>query len=444
LNLDQNQLTSFDPTNQLPKLQYLSLNNNKISKLPQKLDLMTPNLKSISLSSNNFSTIEAFPILPQLDTVYLQSNKLTEIPKNAFSNLKNIKNLYLNRNHLTKFETDLNFPNLTNLALGYNKISNIPKNFLSTTPNLQYLNMDSNQLTTLEVFSNLTELESLSVNYNNISSIQPDFFAKHPKLRAIGLYGNRCINAYLSTSGTLTLEEVAKSHLFFCYTGTTPVPTTRPSVPTTRPSVTTTRPPATTTTTTTVNPNLPVQTCRFSNHRDRGYTCTLSRISYLSDSDDFTITGNHLAGKTDEQVHSVVFLRSTLGKVPKNIFLKFKNLKSLDIAGTGLTKADEYTFEACGKLKDLDASDNDISVVKEGFLASCTHLENVMIENNLISKISPWNVLIKGLKHLKSLSLLYNVCVDETFTKTNFSEIYEKTNSKPMKSCFKNFINGQI
>ena len=190
------------------------------------------------------------------------------------------------------------------------------------------------------------------------------------------------------------------------------------------------------------DPPPPVKQCKFSNHPKNGYTCTLSGVSVTADSVEFVIAGQHLAGKNDSDVVSVVLIRSLLEKVPVVIFERFTNLDFLDISNTGISIANENTLKNCGNLKHLDASVNDISSIREGFLSSCKHLENVWVENNLINSISPWNVLITGSKSLKVLSLLDNTCVDESFSDSKFSKIYEQGSSRPLQACFENFLAG--
>lgn len=264
---------------------------------------------------------------------------------------------------------------------------------------------------------------------NKIASIQTNFFSSHPKLTSIDLAGNVCINQRLRATSTLTLEEVAKPFTETCYSNwneTSPQTTTR------------------STTTTTTSQPLPVIPCKFSNHPQNNYTCTLSRVTFNDDSDAFSLGGQHLPGKTDDDVVSVVFLRSTLDKVPKAVVDKFPNLNFLDISNSRMTKADGKTLENCGKLKNLDASGNDFSMIREGFLSSCKNLKNAWIENNLITSISPWNNLIKNAKSIKKLSFLDNICVDDIFSNINVSEAYEMNLSKPLRECFENFLSGTV
>jgi hypothetical protein len=143
-----------------------------------------------------------------------------------------------------------------------------------------------------------------------------------------------------------------------------------------------------------------------------------------------------LPGKSDPDVISVVFLRSSLHTVSSVVIEKFSNLSFLDVSNSGITKGDENT------LKNLDISDNDIATVRGGFLESCKNLKNVWIENNLITSVSPWNSLIKGSKTLRKFSFYNNLCVDESFENVNFSQAYEKTEEKPLRLCFENFLSG--
>lgn len=89
-----------------------------------------------------------------------------------------------------------------------------------------------------------------------------------------------------------------------------------------------------------------------------GYTCTISNITFNSEFDEFVFIGDHLDGKSDEDITGVVFKYSSLKKVPVTIFEQFVNLEFLNVKGTGLKVVDGETFGSCSNgLKWIDASD---------------------------------------------------------------------------------------
>ena len=119
LDLSHNQLQEIFTLNQLPNLQSLNLQGNKISKIEEY----------------------AFKSLPNLITLNLNLNDLTgSIPTNAFSGLTNLKNLTLSSNELSSLSKDVlkPLPNLVKLHLDSNQLKNLPTG-ISYLKKLQYL-----------------------------------------------------------------------------------------------------------------------------------------------------------------------------------------------------------------------------------------------------------------------------------------------------------------
>ena len=166
-----------------------------------------------------------------------------------------------------------------------------------------------------------------------------------------------------------------------------------------------------------------------------GYTCTLSNVQFLND-DFVNIAGVHQNGKSNEDVTGVVFVNSELIKIPMEIFETFTNMHSLVVKGTKLALMNENTFELCGKLKYLDASDNQIRDINKSSLEKCTELETLNLHNNFITKIEPCNNFLIKLTKLQNLSLTRNMCIDENFKHEKLHENLKEMVLKKLNRCF--------
>ena len=176
INLAENNLSWSINFSGLTYLEYLYLQNNQLTSIPEHSMDSLSNLKYLELSHNNISTIpdSVFYYLISLTDLNLSDNDITTLPDGVFDSVI-LHSLNLGSNHLTSLSTTL-FNNLTNL---------------------RQLSLENNQLTTLpESLVNLTQLESdgwLNVHHNHINYYrlsQPllDFLdAKNP----VSKYGDR-------------------------------------------------------------------------------------------------------------------------------------------------------------------------------------------------------------------------------------------------------------
>lgn len=85
------------------------------------------------------------------------------------------------------------------------------------------------------------------------------------------------------------------------------------------------------------------------------YTCFL-KIYNPNGFDNFTdISGEHLLGKTDDDVlHISAYITSETPIIPSIICEKYKNLIRISFSMTGLSKIDENSLKNCAKLTSLD------------------------------------------------------------------------------------------
>lgn len=383
-------------------------------------------------------TVGTVPFLPvgifqdfyNVKTVNLTASGLQEVFQNSFKGGSNIQTINLSYNLLTSIPTQAfaDCVNLVTLNLNYNRIATVSNDAFPTQPSLALL-LSYNNLTILEFPQTTSNIKSISVAFNQIAAIEDDFFERLPNLLTLNFGRNNCSSFSITRNVNQTIQSLAAPYILVCYenwkkyaaTTTTIAPTT----------VTTELPPPT---------NPPVEKkCKFSIVSSFGYTCTLTQISYSSESTNaFTIGGTHLGGLSNTDVVAVFFQKSQLSIVPSVVFDKFVNLSYLVVASTGLIQADENTLKNCGSLKYIDASSNLFITINSNFLNSCANLVTVLLNYNKIYGIAPSSFLNQQ-KQLKEVGLLSNNCTNSYFFDNNLSQNYLSTVAPSLEQCFANF-----
>lgn len=451
---------------------YAYIKKGKFEAFPAEVLKNFPNIYNLNFYRNSINqlTAKSFENGQNLKYVDLRNNQLTSISADIFRNLPLLSSLYISNNQIAKID-DLAFaesPKLVYIDARSNNLTNI--NFVNVLPNIAYINVESNLIREIDFSKVFFKLTTLYIQSNEIEAINPVSFYNAPSLQIFDFSFNQCFNSSLKLNQKLIAQSVEEP-LKPCYekwyeiypTTTAEIVTEPPTteVPTTEQPTTevTTEQPSTepasiepSTEPTTIEPTteqsttlkptpLPAQQCNFYIDRIFGYTCALTHVHYQNEtSGNFRITGKHLSGKNNNHVNGVVFLRSSLARVPDIIFKQFKNLTHLDISHAEIKEADENTFGLCGKLQYLDASGNDIERIGETFLSKCKDLEVINLNNNLIDSISPCGSFLKRQEKLKDITVLFNKCIDQYFYHDNLIANYDDILAEPFYQCFVNFL----
>ncbi|XP_035740197.1 protein artichoke-like [Vespa mandarinia] len=155
---------------EMPRLKYFSISNNKINSLDQFIFKNTPELVTLNLSNNQLAHIlpKVFYGLDLLENLYLDHNELSSI--NSLSRLSNLSVLYVSHNNIREIGSEdiSNARILKKLYLDHNKIENIHKNTFSELESLEELYLESNNLAKLPVgwANNLRNLRYLNLSNN--------------------------------------------------------------------------------------------------------------------------------------------------------------------------------------------------------------------------------------------------------------------------------------
>ncbi|KAL8513147.1 hypothetical protein ACS0TY_019363 [Phlomoides rotata] len=186
IHFSYNELSGTLPTDMcsnLPFLQLIKLNDNKLSgEIPSNLS-QCQQLQFVSLSYNSFSgeIPAAFGKLTSLQILYLGGNYLNGVIPKEMGNLQNLVKLFIEHNQITG-ALPINISNMSSLQgliLWDNKLSgNLPSDIGNFTT-LKHLELSENRFTGVipTEIGQLSQLEALTLYSNNFTgSIPPQIF----------------------------------------------------------------------------------------------------------------------------------------------------------------------------------------------------------------------------------------------------------------------------
>ncbi|CAG9798432.1 unnamed protein product [Chironomus riparius] len=177
-------------------LQYLDLDNNKITDINEMSFIYNLDMRTLLLYSNQLSTLpeSVFGKLKKLTTLKLNNNKLTQLPQNIFNETKALKDLNLDDNLIESLPSNIfkSLNNLQVLRMSNNKITSILPDWFKTLGNLLTLYLEGNKIEQLPVnaFNSLKKVTKISLIRNNLKIIHSDSFGILPSLTHIYLQNN--------------------------------------------------------------------------------------------------------------------------------------------------------------------------------------------------------------------------------------------------------------
>nr|AMM43058.1 LRR-RLK [Vernicia montana] len=187
----------------LPKLQFIYIENNKLSgQIPSNIGKLTQ-LGALSFAGNQFtgpipSSISELTNLTQLK---LGNNFLTGTIPVGISKLKSLTFLSLQHNQLSGSIPDFfsSFTNLRILELSHNKFSGkIPVSISSLAPKLAYLELGHNSLSGQipDFLGSFTSLDTLDLSWNKFTGKVPKTFGNLTKIFNLDLSHNSFIDPF--------------------------------------------------------------------------------------------------------------------------------------------------------------------------------------------------------------------------------------------------------
>ena len=171
-------LKDYNIFNHQSKLRTLILKDGGFSSLTRQLFMPLSDLISLDLSFDNITTLDSdvFQDLSNLQYLNIDSNQISELPETGLLyNMKSLNYFSIEQNNLTRVPVNIfeGAVNLTYLDIANNKLEYLPEDIFRTTKYLREIYLNNNQLTTLPktLFWKLRDLNSLHLEKNKLTSI---------------------------------------------------------------------------------------------------------------------------------------------------------------------------------------------------------------------------------------------------------------------------------
>ena len=370
-------------------LQHLDLRSNQFLHLTSKSFNLFPNLVTISLSSNQLTSLDEdriFSFMKELEAVDLSRNSIQNINANSFDGLSKLKTIDLSYNQLHHLENGLfnNLPNLREIFLTKNNILQLTNNTFAKSPQINSIFLDHNSIQVIDsdVFTQLSQLFQLHLSFNQINHLPKKLFANNLNLRSLSLDNNRIDSLNIDIFGHEMIElrdlrldknllENITLGIFDSF------------------------------------PNL--QELHLQNNLIQFIEADsfkkLVNLEYLN------LQGNQLV-KLNNILNNLQSLRhlqlnqNHLKSIEANSFVGLQQLEVLWLSNNHLGNITKNSFHDLKAIEKLYLDHNEVSLIEN---QSFKHLENLILLNlefNNIRKVS--NGMFDGLKTLESLDLSHN------------------------------------
>ena len=198
LILDRNRLTYLNPhvLRDLSNLKYLSLKWNKLSILDSALFKTSSSLKKLSFSGNYLTILPVgiFQCLSNMTELFLDNNRFTSFDNDTFFGLKEMRILTMRKNELRGLPESIfdETVYLKKLDLGMNKLSALHKHLFKNLLDITTLNLDNNDLLLLpkRLFDGLKSLNYLTLKKNQLISLDKSLFQETRMLIFVDISSN--------------------------------------------------------------------------------------------------------------------------------------------------------------------------------------------------------------------------------------------------------------
>jgi len=143
------------------------------------------------------------------------------------------------------------------------------------------------------------------------------------------------------------------------------------------------------------------------------YRCLIMHQSILKDA-KLNIIGDHIDGKTNDDVAHVIFRNCSLDVVPKGLTQIFPNLKILSINSSELNKLSKEDLSEYKKIEGFLCENNKLEFLPGDLFDGFENLEWISFFKNKLKAIEP--NIIDGLSKLKSVLFFGNVNYNRNFS----------------------------
>lgn len=167
VDLKLNPLVTFPKITNFPNLLTLDLSSTKINSIIFLTDSTHP-IENLIISNNNIENIKLIENLPNLLT--FEANECNISDFSAISLHSNLINLSLEKNNISNFPDSISLPELERLHLGDNKLSNIASQL--ELPKIYTLSLRKNEIEDVSAIKALDTLNRLDLSHNQIETIE--------------------------------------------------------------------------------------------------------------------------------------------------------------------------------------------------------------------------------------------------------------------------------
>lgn len=172
----------------LGKLQELSVTNAPVSADDLEIIASLPNLKVLTLSGCQLSSIQALSGATGITHLNLSSNTLRNVTPLSF--LSHLVELDLSHNAITGLSAVASLPELSRLNISYNSVSSLEA--LANTVTLTQLDASHNSIGLLTGLEGLTGLTELNVSYNALTEVE--LLAGLTELKSLNISNNTILD----------------------------------------------------------------------------------------------------------------------------------------------------------------------------------------------------------------------------------------------------------
>ena len=196
------------PLENLTILEKLCMTDCRIPDDGLKIISSLQNLRSLTLSNCNLSTISGLNSLTNLELLDISHNTIRNL--SPLTQMTNLTELYLQHNAVTDLTIVGNLKKLQVLDASYNAFTSAAPLISCTT--LEWLSLSNNKITSTDGLSRLTSLSHLDLSDNNLSDISP--IASCKKISELNVSNNTITDiSALSSLNELTNFDFSQNQI---------------------------------------------------------------------------------------------------------------------------------------------------------------------------------------------------------------------------------------
>ncbi|XP_045530055.1 lutropin-choriogonadotropic hormone receptor isoform X1 [Pieris brassicae] len=339
------------PTARLPRLHYLSAEDNLISEIKADVFSEIRFLRVLRLSRNRLTSVpDALTYTTRLQALNLAGNLITELAESSLPSLPVLHTLILKRNRISHIGPNsfVQTPALRVLRLEDNLLTELPP-AIYLLPMLEDLSLANNRIEQVAVgLQTCARLTRLELRGNPLSRLHPQAVEHLPRLTTLILSEARGLPGVPSLNDTTRLRtlRVDRARL-----------TKLPSHLCTH------------------APQLRALDIR-SNQLDEVpdlHECSELRVLDMSDNKITTIGNGALRGL--RRLHDLMLARNRIKKIPSDAFLQTSRLQLLDLEDNQIEHIDLEAFVPITKLEDLNVGNNVFPSLPASGLQKLLHLK---------------------------------------------------------------------